>query len=93
VIKTFGNKNTEKIWNAVYTKRFPKSLQETCRRKLRMINNAHDLNDLKVPPGNKLEQLVGELSSFHSIRVNRQWRLIFIWSNENAYEVELTDYH
>ncbi len=93
MIKTFGNKETEKIWNGNYSKKFPAKIQPIARRKLRMINNAQDINDLRIPPGNRLEKLKGELSEFYSIRINNQWRIIFQWTGSDAYEVEIIDYH
>lgn len=68
-------------------------MQNVTRRKLRMINNALNINDLRVPPANHLEKLAGNLQDFYSIRVNKQYRIIFIWSDDNAYKVEITDYH
>jgi proteic killer suppression protein len=63
------------------------------RRKLRMINNATNLTDLKIPPANRLEKLKGNLSKYHSIRINDQWRIIFQWINNHAYEIKIVDYH
>jgi proteic killer suppression protein len=71
----------------------PKEIQEVGRRKLRMLNNSQNLNDLMVPPSNKLEKLSGNLKGFYSIRINDQWRIIFKWNNGNASEVEIIDYH
>ena len=68
-------------------------IQRRSQRKLVMLNNAVDLNDLRVPPGNRLEALVGDRSGQHSIRINNKWRICFIWSDNDAYEVELVDYH
>jgi len=68
-------------------------IQEMARRKLRMLNNSQDLNDLQVPPSNRLEKLKGNLKDFYSIRINNQWRIIFKWTNCNAEEVEIIDYH
>lgn len=68
-------------------------MQNVCRRKLRMIDNAHQLNDLKIPPGNRLEALKGKLKGYYSIRINDQWRLIFKWLQGDAYELEIVDYH
>ncbi len=73
--------------------KLPNQIQEIGRRKLRMINNAIDLNDLKIPPANRLEKLSGGLRSFFIIRTNDQWRIIFKWSAGNASEVEIVDYH
>ena len=93
MIINFGNKETEKIWNGVVSKKLPREIQEVARRKLRMINNSVDIADLRVPPANRLEKLKGDLSEFYSIRINNQWRIIFKWENRNAFEVEIIDYH
>lgn len=93
MIISFGDKHTEQIWSGQRVKGLPNEVQEIGRRKLRMINNAVDLNDLRIPPANRLEKLSGNLKSFYSIRINDQWRIIFKWSNGNASEVEIIDYH
>lgn len=93
MIKSFGDKETEKVWNGIYSKKLPSEIQQIARRKLRMINNAQDINDLRVPPGNRLEKLKGDLSDFYSIRINNQWRIIFKWIGSDAYEVQIIDYH
>ena len=93
MIKSFGNKNTERIWRGEYSRAFAKEIQETARRKLRMLNSSSDIIDLRVPPSNKLEKLKGNLKEYYSIRVNNQWRIIFKWQGNNAYQVELIDYH
>jgi toxin HigB-1 len=93
MIIDFGNKETEKIWNGVQSRKLPSDIQNVSRRKLRMINNAQNINDLRIPPANRLEKLSGNLSEFYSIRINNQWRIIFKWENDNASEVEIIDYH
>ena len=93
MIVSFGSKDTEKIWQGEQIKGLPIEIQETARRKLRMINNSLNINDLRVPPANRLEKLKGKHKEFHSIRINDQWRIIFKWSNGNASEVEIIDYH
>ena len=93
MIKSFGSKATETIWNGNYAKSLPSHIQQVARRKLRMINNAQDLNDLRVPPANRLEKLKGDLNGYHSIRINAQWRLIFKWRGGDAFDVEIVDYH
>ena len=90
---TFGSKDTEKIWQGIRVKKPSIEIQEITRRKLRMLNNSQDLNDLKIPPSNRLEKLKGNLKDFYSIRINNQYRIIFIWKSGNALEVELIDYH
>jgi len=93
MIKSFGSKETEKVWNGIRSKKLPLECQKIGRRKLRMINSSIDTNDLRVPPANRLEKLSGNFSEFHSIRINKQWRIIFKWNNGNAHEVEIIDYH
>lgn len=93
MIKSFACKETEKIWKGEVSRRLPRDIQETARRKLRMVNNARSLQDLRVPPANRLEALKGDLEGRHSIRVNDQWRICFIWRDDNAYQVEIVDYH
>lgn len=93
MIVSFGNKTTQKIWEGEWVKGFSTTIQETARRKLRMLNNSFDIKDLMIPPSNRLERLKGNLKDFYSIRVNDQWRLIFKWENGNAFNVELIDYH
>lgn len=93
MIKDFGDKETEKIWNGIASRKLPTEIQNTARRKLRMIHNAQNINDLRIPPANHLEKLSGNLSGFYSIRINDQWRIIFKWENDNAFEVQIIDYH
>ena len=93
MIIDFGNKETEKIWNGIQSRKLPPDIQNVARRKLRMINNAQNINDLRIPPANRLEKLSGNLSEFYSIRINNQWRIIFKWENDNATQVEIIDYH
>lgn len=81
------------IWNGYVSKKFPSTIQQTARRKLVHVNSAIALNDLRVPPGNKLEALKRELKGKHSIRINDQWRVVFRWKEGNAYEVKIQDYH
>jgi len=93
LIKSFSDKETEKIWNGFFSKKFPKEIQDVCRRKLRMLNNSFSIIDLKIPPSNRLEKLKGNLKEYHSIRVNDKYRIIFIWEENNAKNVQLIDYH
>ena len=93
MLTSFGNKDTQKIWEGERVKGLPTEVQEIARRKLRMLNNSQNLTDLMIPPSNRLEKLKGTLKNFYSIRVNDQWRIIFKWNNGNADEVELIDYH
>lgn len=93
MIISFGSKETEMIWNAIRVKKMPIEIQNVGRRKLRMLNNSQDIIDLNVPPSNRLEKLSGNLKDFYSIRINKQWRIIFKWNSGNASEVEIIDYH
>ena len=93
MIISFGDKQTQKIWEGERVKGLSTEIQELARRKLRMLNNSNDLNDLMVPPSNRLEKLKGNLKEFYSIRINNQWRIIFKWKNNNAELVEIIDYH
>ena len=93
MLTSFGNKDTQKIWEGERVKGLPTEIQEIARRKLRMLNNSQNLKDLMIPPSNRLEKLKGTLKNIYSIRVNDQWRIIFKWNNGNAEEVELIDYH
>jgi len=93
VIYSFSCKETEKIWNGIVSKKFPQNIQQTARRKLVHVNSAISINDLRTPPGNRLEKLKGDLNEYHSIRINDQWRILFKWQDSNAHDVEIIDYH
>jgi proteic killer suppression protein len=93
MIKTFGDKQTAKIWSGNLAKKLPNEIQQVALRKLRMINNAQDIDDLRIPPANKLQKLKGLKLEYYSIRINDQWRIIFQWLNNDAYEVRIIDYH
>ncbi len=93
MIISFGNSETEQVWLGNRVKKLPVEIQNVGRRKLRMINNAADIADLRIPPANRLEKLSGKLKDFYSIRINDQWRIIFKWNSGNASEVEIIDYH
>ena len=93
MIKSFAGRETEKIWDGIQSKKLPSDIQNVARRKLRMINNVQNINDLRIPPANHLEKLSGNLTDFYNIRINKQWRLIFKWKNDHAFEVEVVDYH
>ena len=93
MINSFGDRETEKVWLGEFSSKLPNEIQQVARRKLRMINNAGNINDLRIPPANRLEKLKGNLKSYHSIRINRQWRIVFRWENNNAEEVKIEDYH
>ena len=93
MIKTFKSKETEKIWNRFVSKKLPNGIQNIARRKLRMLNNASILSDLRVPPNNRLEQLKGNRKGQYSIRINDQWRICFNWVDNDSFNVEIVDYH
>jgi proteic killer suppression protein len=96
MIASFGDRATEDLFHGRQTRRvrrFPPDILRVALRKLDMINTAHQLLDLRVPPGNCLEALKGNLKGFHSIGVNDQWRIVFRWFDNRAYDVKLTDYH
>ena len=83
----------KKIFQRNFSRKLPHDIHQIVFRKLRMLNRAITLNDLRIPPGNKLEQLQGARKGQYSIRINEQWRICFEWSNGDAYNVEITDYH
>ena len=93
MIKTFGDKESGKIWNGIRSKKLPNEIQDVARRKFRMLNNAQDVNDLRIPPANRLEKLKGNLEDYYCIRINNQWRIIFQWLNNDSYDVKIVDYH
>jgi len=93
MIKSFGCKQTELIWKGTRSRSFPIQIQNIARRKLRMINNSMDINDLRIPPANHLEKLKGNLAGQYSVRINKQWRITFTWSRGNAGDVRIVDYH
>ena len=90
---SFGSADTEKIWNGTRVPKIPNEVQQIGRRKLRMLNNSLNLVDLRIPPANRLEKLAGNLKDYYSIRINDQWRIIFMWEAGNASEVKILDYH
>ncbi len=93
MIKSFKCKETEKVFGRLRSRRLPPDIQQVAYRKLRMLHNAVNLNDLRVPPANRLEKLGGNRRGQYSIRINDQWRVCFEWRGGNAYDVEITDYH
>ena len=92
MIKSFQNKDTEKLFNDLDVRKF-RGISRVARIKLEVLNAAVSLSSLRVPPGNRLEQLKGNRKNQHSIRINDQWRICFIWKEENAHDVEIVDYH
>jgi len=93
MIKPFRDKETEKIFNRLISKKIPQNIQHLARRKLVILDAAPELKTLRVPPGNRLEALKGDRKGQHSIRINEQWRICFRWKSGDAYSVEITDYH
>lgn len=93
MIKSFRNKEARAIWERRYIKGIPNEIARTGYRKLLQLHNAQSLDDLKAPPGNRLEELKGDRQGQHSIRINRQWRVCFCWSGNDAHDVEIVDYH
>ena len=93
MILTFGDKDTESIWNGIRVKNMPLDIQNVGRRKLRMLNNSQTITDLRIPPSNRLEKLSGNLDEFYSIRINSQWRIIFQWIDGQSQQVKIVDYH
>jgi len=93
VIKSFKSKETQKIFQREFSKKYPHDIQRVALRKLKMIHRSKTLNDLKVPPANRLEMLTGNRKNQYSIRINDQWRICFIWKAPDAVDVEIVDYH
>jgi toxin HigB-1 len=93
MIKSFRDAETERVVDRRFSRRLPSDIQSVALRKLRMLNNATDLTDLRKPPANRLEKLSGNREGQHSIRINDQWRICFVWRSGDAHEVEVCDYH
>lgn len=93
MIKSFADAETEKVFGRQFSRKLPRDIQPTALRKLRMLNNAHRINDLRSPPANRLEKLSGNRAGQYSIRINDQYRLCFVWTDGEAYDVEIVDYH
>lgn len=93
MIKSFADKETEKIFERKLSRRLPQNIQRKGRMKLEILDAANVLEDLTIPPGNQLEKLSGDRKGQHSIRINKQWRICFHWRSGDAFDVELTDYH
>jgi len=93
VIKDFADKETEKVFNRQLSRKLPPDIQRSARRKLEILNAAGDLSDLRTPPGNRLEKLYGQRKGQHSLRINDQWRICFVWKGRDCFSVEITDYH
>lgn len=93
MIEDFSCKETEKIWKGSRSKRLPGEIQERAFLRLRQLHAAEILEDLRIPPSNRLESLSGDLKGFWSMRINQQWRLVFRWNDGKASDVKITDYH
>ena len=93
MIKSFGNRDTERLFGREPVRRFPSNLARVMLRRLVAVDAADALDDLRIPPGNWLEKLKGSRAGQYSIRVNDQWRVCFHWKDGNAYDVEIVDYH
>ena len=92
MIKSFGSKEAERIWNGIRSIKLPNEIQHVGRRKLRMLNNSGSIMEIRIPPSNRLEKLTGNLKDYHSIRINDQWRIKFKWHNGHSFDVEIIDY-
>lgn len=93
MIVSFGDKKTENFFHGLAFSDFPSDIKERAFRKLDLLNAASSLEDLKIPPGNKLEKLTGRLKGFYSIRINEKYRVVFVWGNGNSHKVSIIDYH
>jgi proteic killer suppression protein len=93
VIKSFGDKETEKLFQRQVSRSFPPEIIRKARLKLEILDAAEKLDDLKVPPGNRLERLSGDRAGQYSIRINQQWRICFRWKESDCFDVEIVDYH
>jgi proteic killer suppression protein len=93
MIKSFKDRETEKIFNLEFSKKLPTEIQRMAARKLKIVHSAGTIESLNVPPGNRLEALKGSRFGQYSIRINQQWRICFKWHESDAYDVEITDYH
>ncbi len=93
VIKSFKDKETEKIFHRIFSAKLPENIQQIALRKLRMLNRSYTLSDLRIPPNNRLEKLKGKRKDQYSIRINDQWRICFIWESGDILNVEIVDYH
>jgi proteic killer suppression protein len=93
VIQSFADRETALVWSGQRSRRLPSDIQGVALRKLRMLNQARVLGDLRVPPANRLEALKGSLAGYHSIRINDQWRIVFRWTQGGPDDVQIVDYH
>jgi len=93
MIRSFASRETEKVFNRRFSRRLPHDIQRKARMKLEILEAAESLDDLRIPPSNRLEKLAGDREGQHSIRINKQWWICFRWHNGDAYDVEIVDYH
>lgn len=93
MIVSFRGKETEKLFSGKFSRNLPTDIQRVAARKLKLLNDAAELNDLRIPPANRLEALKGSRKGYYSIRINDQWRICFRWTRGNAHSVEIVDYH
>ena len=93
MIKSFNCKESKKIFERFFSKKLPQNIQLKARQKLVLLDAANELSELRIPPGNRLEELKDDRKGQHSIRINDQWRICFIWKEGNAFQVEVVDYH
>jgi len=93
MLKSFKSTEAEKIWIGEFSRKLPTEIQAVARRKLRMLNNSSNINDLRIPPSNHLELLKGDLRGLFSIRINKQWRICFKWTQGHCFDVDIIDYH
>lgn len=93
MIKTFADKETEKLFRREGSRKIPANIQLAARIKLEILDAAEVLQDLRIPPGNRLEKLTGDREGQHSIRINNQWRICFVWKQDSPHDVEIVDYH
>lgn len=93
MIRSFADKETEKIWNGEASRKLPADIQQRAFRRLKMLDAATNLDDLKSPPSNRFHALIDDRAGQHSISINMKWRICFVWKDGDAYDVEITDYH
>ena len=93
MIKTFADKEIERLWNGLRSRKLPAAIQDRALTRLKMLNSASTLDDLRNPPSNRLHELEGDRAGQHSISINKQWRICFVWNDGAAERVEIVDYH
>ena len=93
MIRSFKDAEADNIWGGKRSKKLPTQIQQIARRKLRIVNNAQNINDLRIPPANRLENLKNDLKGLYSVRIYEKWRIIFKWQTSHAYDVQIIDYH